>query len=445
MKGPVRRLLLALAITLVPLSPDVYALGLPGDVDAVAARDSVTARWGAFSSSDNKVINGAGGTEEVILTCDGDWTISISDEDASWLSVSPSSGHAGKNRIRITTARNTSGGSRTGTLTVAPHSGSNSLSVKQRAYVYDRKVVASGKVTNALTLDYSWMVFTKFYSILPVPPSCMYQDISRFTGTGKVQKSRNNGNEYLVNDLRDSAVPSSGGKVISYSCDVTTYSVSVSLSLIDDIPEPDRSSEPYRMYLGDDGEYIMPSDPDIIAVSEELWKKSGGDMMEYAKGCFGWTAQNMTYGNPYTDLHPIKELMRTRLGDCGNFSSVFISLLRARGIPARHIVMMEPGSMKKHVRAEFYVPGYGWIPADPQMENSMIATIGESSLRENWLYYHFGRFTGKYVILSFGINSQVRSPDVARYEMPLLQSYRYWYRYSTNGWHEVRHHLSDFE
>jgi len=52
-------------------------------------------------------------------------------------------------------------------------------------------------------------------------------------------------------------------------------------------------------------------------------------------------------------------------GDCGAFSSLFVACCRNAGIPARAAAGMLAGANQWHVWTEFYLPGYGWIPADP--------------------------------------------------------------------------------
>jgi transglutaminase-like putative cysteine protease len=58
-----------------------------------------------------------------------------------------------------------------------------------------------------------------------------------------------------------------------------------------------------------------------------------------------------------------------RAGNCTDFHSLFISLARAKGIPARFVIgfplTAADGQVKGyHCWAEFYVKGKGWIPVD---------------------------------------------------------------------------------
>ena len=59
-----------------------------------------------------------------------------------------------------------------------------------------------------------------------------------------------------------------------------------------------------------------------------------------------------------------------RAGNCTDFHSLFISLARAKNIPARFVIgfpmVGDTGSITGyHCWAEFYVKGRGWIPVDP--------------------------------------------------------------------------------
>lgn len=66
----------------------------------------------------------------------------------------------------------------------------------------------------------------------------------------------------------------------------------------------------------------------------------------------------------------IESLLENLSGKCVDISSVFVAMARSAGIPAREIlgtrISIEGDiSGAYHCRAEFYLPGYGWVPVDP--------------------------------------------------------------------------------
>lgn len=285
--------------------------------------------------------------------------------------------------------------------------------------VVSRTKASSGTVTNGVKLSYSGTVFNRIYLLLPRPVSNEYQEISNFKASGCTEAESPDGvNHYIWKDINSSAdVPASGDWVISETFDATVYKVKVDFSLMVDIPEYDSQSEECQKYLGkEEGGFIDPTNSKIVTTANALWDRANGKVIDYARKCLEWTYANMTYGNMNTGLHTIANLMSTMTGDCGNYSSVFISLLRAKGIPARHVVMVHGAKDEFHVRAEFFVPTYGWIPADP-----------------TWGDDYFGVFEGDYIVMTRGINTILRGNDGKDFRADLFQTFCYWYWYKTQG------------
>ncbi len=371
-------------------------------------------------SSDAAILHGAGGQTVVSITTGASWSVA---SDASWLTVSPSSGSAGAGKITVTSAPNTTSAIRTGTITVSSSGDVHTLSIRQRPEVRKTTLEDDANILNSLKLSYTGTKFTRIYAILPAPQTNIYQEITHLEkGSAELVTCPDGVNQYIVANLEGDAIPASGGVVISETFHARSYSLTAQLDQITDIPEYDPQSEVCQKYLGvEKGDLVNPKNAEIVSIAGSLWGEASGDLIAYARKCYEWTAANMKYGNMNTGLHTIANLMKNKTGDCGNFSSVFISLLRAKGIPARHIVMIAPQKKEYHVRAEFYIPAYGWIPADPTFKNGDPA--GD----------YFGKFTGTYVVMSFGINSIIKNPSGADYTAALMQTAFYWYWYSAPG------------
>jgi transglutaminase-like putative cysteine protease len=97
-------------------------------------------------------------------------------------------------------------------------------------------------------------------------------------------------------------------------------------------------------------------------------------VLERAQAIYDWTVENM-YRDPETrgcGTGNVCYLLTRPGGKCTDISSVFIALCRAAGVPAREVFGLRLGKKAsqdittwQHCWAEFFLPGYGWVPADP--------------------------------------------------------------------------------
>ncbi len=64
-------------------------------------------------------------------------------------------------------------------------------------------------------------------------------------------------------------------------------------------------------------------------------------------------------------------VLREGTGTCSEYASLFVALMRSRGIPARYVVGLlytpENDTDFLHAWAECYLPGHGWLGVDPQL------------------------------------------------------------------------------
>ncbi|HEX5773762.1 MAG TPA: transglutaminase-like domain-containing protein, partial [Geomobilimonas sp.] len=118
---------------------------------------------------------------------------------------------------------------------------------------------------------------------------------------------------------------------------------------------------------------LGPVDGEVKKLSDSI-TKGKKTVLEKARAIYDWTCEN-TYRDPATrgcGKGDVCALLQKPGGKCTDISSVFIALCRAAGVPAREIFGIRLGKKEteditawQHCWAEFFLPGYGWVPVDP--------------------------------------------------------------------------------
>ncbi|WCN36306.1 transglutaminase-like domain-containing protein [Aneurinibacillus uraniidurans] len=125
--------------------------------------------------------------------------------------------------------------------------------------------------------------------------------------------------------------------------------------------------------------YVVPSPqiesnhPLIVKKAKEIVKGETNPYVK-AKKIFDFTNTYMDYTEKNAWGTAVQALQR-RSGVCEDFSRLMVALLRAENIPARTVAGYALDKNEKnvdlteedyaHMWVEFYLPGYGWLPADP--------------------------------------------------------------------------------
>jgi len=279
----------------------------------------------------------------------------------------------------------------------------------------------------------SQTAFKKLVLLVPCPQSNEYQDVYEldYTSSGNwiLGEISENHNKYLELDMNSTELNSvSKNFSVGYSFILHPKNISIDFSPYKnsngtwkEMPEYDTSSMDYQDNIKQSGNIVVPTNSTIVSISNQLFAACGENKLAYAEKCYEYVASHYSYMNPYTGLHPLAELLSSGGGDCGNFSSIYISLLRAKGIPARHVVAMGTNGAF-HVWAEFYIQDFGWVPVDVTYKNS------------NPSGNYFGRKdynSDKLVVVQKGVVMEYATNGVGLVTLDLLQTYGYWYWYNT--------------
>ena len=132
--------------------------------------------------------------------------------------------------------------------------------------------------------------------------------------------------------------------------------------------QPPLSGEELAPFLAEEPPHIVFT-PYLRALADELTRGMDG-FLEKAESIYDFITLNMkyTFMPAYFGLENIAEnCARSFTGDCGVFALLFITLCRCAGVPAQWQsgLTAEPDFCGGHDWARFYVPGYGWLFADP--------------------------------------------------------------------------------
>lgn len=140
--------------------------------------------------------------------------------------------------------------------------------------------------------------------------------------------------------------------------------------------------------IGDDlKEYLKPSvmvvtDGSVKALADEITKDKT-TVLEKTRAIYDWIIANMHRDDSVLGCGTgdVETLLVTKGGKCTDINSVFVGLCRSVGIPAREMfgVRMNAENITKnqHCWAQFYLPGTGWVYADP-------ADVLKALLKNNW-------------------------------------------------------------
>jgi transglutaminase-like putative cysteine protease len=133
------------------------------------------------------------------------------------------------------------------------------------------------------------------------------------------------------------------------------------------------------VFLGP-SELIHPKSPVLTKIVAGL---KADNNVDTARHILAWMKKNVEYkikpkALAELDFKSVDEIVQRGHAECRGYAMLFTALCRAAGVPARSVWgLARPGKDKQfgeiasHNWSEFYVPGTGWVPVDPQTPETL--------------------------------------------------------------------------
>ncbi len=230
---------------------------------------------------------------------------------------------------------------------------------------------------------------------LPYPTSGPFQTIEDVRIDGNFSSSgvyRHSGNGSLI-------LYAKWNKPVKRPRLLVTYRARAMERVRKDFPKKADIAMPLEVKKYLKGTAFVPVDGKVrdIALKVTAGKKG---TLEKARAVYDWVVENLRR-DPHVrgcGLGDVEVTLAKRSGKCADISSVFVAVARAAGVPAREVFGLRLGKKDKeditggyHCWAEFYLPGYGWVPVDPADVRKIMLKKG-LNLKEARKYreYYFG-------------------------------------------------------
>ncbi len=132
---------------------------------------------------------------------------------------------------------------------------------------------------------------------------------------------------------------------------------------------------------------------------QELRRKPGERDLDFAHRALATLVKTHTYRLEANSKRSASAVCALGWSDCGGLATIYVSILRANGIPARCLTGRSVKPNTPHVKMDFYAEGVGWVPADPAVAiGSHRADAGFGREHFDMVIAHFDviRLEGKY-------------------------------------------------
>jgi transglutaminase-like putative cysteine protease len=135
-------------------------------------------------------------------------------------------------------------------------------------------------------------------------------------------------------------------------------------------------------------------------LGEQNLKRNPGERdLDFAHRAMDAMVKNFTYRFDQKSDRSASAVCKAGWSDCGGLATVYVSILRANGIPARCLSGRNVKPDEPHIRLDFYADGVGWVPGDPSVaiaEESADAGFGHELTDMVIMHFDLIRFQRLY-------------------------------------------------
>lgn len=170
-------------------------------------------------------------------------------------------------------------------------------------------------------------------------------------------------------------------------------------------------------------EYLDTKDvsTEVKQLADDIVKNANATTVyEKAYAIYDWMAENLhtKSGSPSQTVDHVDDLLfnTKTAGGCACISYAFVEMCRVEGIPARVLYGVKLDKNSNRCHADFYLPGYGWVPADAndairKIEDHYDEYRGPEASEENktqwaaWKQKYFGfAYAAPFLFIAEGVD-----------------------------------------
>ena len=163
----------------------------------------------------------------------------------------------------------------------------------------------------------------------------------------------------------------------------------------------DTSSKLYQVFTSADA--LVPADDATVIKTARSVVGSDRNPFSVAWRVFQYVLQRLS---PETPSEPgVVAALTARKGDSRIYALLFTAMARASGVPARPVsgyLITGENKAVRHMWAEFYLQGFGWVPVDPYLADG--ARFGDFPSQVNPGAYYFGNLDNRRIAFSHGLS-----------------------------------------